>query len=77
MAQWSFANVASETSAKTSRERATGIEPAFSAWEADVLPLNYARLRRDRYGQPVLHDGSRQTSFSAPTALRPYATRMP
>ena len=28
------------------RERATGIEPAFSAWEADVLPLNYARVRR-------------------------------
>ena len=27
-------------------ERATGIEPAFSAWEADVLPLNYARERR-------------------------------
>jgi hypothetical protein len=26
------------------RERATGIEPAFSAWEADVLPLNYARM---------------------------------
>ncbi len=26
-----------------SLERATGIEPAFSAWEADVLPLNYAR----------------------------------
>src|SRR5437764_6711257 len=26
-------------------ERATGIEPAFSAWEADVLPLNYARGR--------------------------------
>ena len=25
------------------RERATGIEPALSAWEADVLPLNYAR----------------------------------
>jgi Phage integrase family len=24
-------------------ERATGIEPALSAWEADVLPLNYAR----------------------------------
>jgi dCTP deaminase len=29
------------------RERATGIEPAFSAWEADVLPLNYARDRFD------------------------------
>ncbi len=27
-------------------ERVTGIEPAFSAWEADVLPLNYTR--RDR-----------------------------
>jgi hypothetical protein len=29
-------------------ERATGIEPAFSAWEADVLPLNYARGRLRR-----------------------------
>ncbi len=29
-------------------ERATGIEPAFSAWEADVLPLNYARSGGDR-----------------------------
>ena len=27
------------------RERVTGIEPAFSAWEADVLPLNYTRVR--------------------------------
>ena len=26
-------------------ERVTGIEPAFSAWEADVLPLNYTRVR--------------------------------
>jgi hypothetical protein len=25
-------------------ERAAGIEPAQSAWEADVLPLNYARI---------------------------------
>ena len=24
-------------------ERAKGIEPSFSAWEADVLPLNYTR----------------------------------
>ena len=23
-------------------EQATGIEPACSAWEADILPLNYA-----------------------------------
>ena len=27
-------------------ERATGIEPAFSAWEADVLPLYDARWVR-------------------------------
>ena len=25
-------------------ERAKGIEPPYSAWEADVLPLNYARI---------------------------------
>ena len=27
-------------------ERATGIEPALAAWEAAVLPLNYARRPR-------------------------------
>jgi hypothetical protein len=29
-------------------ERAKGIEPSYEAWEASVLPLNYARavLRR-------------------------------
>jgi hypothetical protein len=30
------------------RERVTGIEPAFSAWEADVLPLNYTREEGQR-----------------------------
>ena len=30
-------------------ERVTGIEPALSAWEADVLPLNYTRGRADWY----------------------------
>ena len=29
--------------ARPSLERVTGIEPALSAWEADVLPLNYTR----------------------------------
>jgi hypothetical protein len=29
---------------KVELERATRIELAFSAWEADVLPLNYARV---------------------------------
>ena len=28
-------------------ERVTGIEPALSAWEADVLPLNYTRVDRE------------------------------
>ncbi len=32
-----------------SGERVTGIEPALSAWEADVLPLNYTRRRRKPY----------------------------
>lgn len=26
-------------------ERVTGIEPAYRAWEASVLPLNYTRIR--------------------------------
>ena len=30
-------------------ERATGIEPAFRAWEARVLPLNYARVALSHY----------------------------
>lgn len=25
-------------------ERITGVEPASSAWEADVLPMNYIRI---------------------------------
>ena len=29
-------------------ERVTGIEPALSAWEADVLPLNYTRTDLQR-----------------------------
>jgi hypothetical protein len=33
-----------KNSAETKVERMTGIEPAYSAWEADVLPLNYIRL---------------------------------
>ena len=30
-------------------ERVTGIEPAYSAWKADVLPLNYTRLRQENW----------------------------
>ena len=28
----------------TIMERVRGIEPPYSAWEADVLPLNYTRI---------------------------------
>ncbi len=31
-------------------ERAKGIEPSYAAWEAAVLPLNYARLNRITLG---------------------------
>ena len=30
-------------------ERVRGIEPPYSAWEADVLPLNYARAYPTHY----------------------------
>ncbi len=30
-------------------ERVRGIEPPLSAWEADVLPLNYTRERPSLY----------------------------
>jgi hypothetical protein len=44
-------------------ERAKGIEPSYEAWEASVLPLNYARQRwqerRDSNPQPpVLETGA-------------------
>ena len=36
----------SALAALSHKERVTGIEPALSAWEADVLPLNYTRAHR-------------------------------
>ena len=35
----------------TRRERMRGIEPPYSAWEADVLPLNYIRTPTGRWVQ--------------------------
>ena len=35
-------------------ERVTGIEPAFSAWEADVLPLNYTRKCAEEHSNGCL-----------------------
>ena len=36
-----------ETSGIFRLERAKGIEPSYAAWEAAVLPLNYARIGRE------------------------------
>lgn len=36
-------------------ERATGIEPASEAWEASILPMNYARNSSSRRNRPVNH----------------------
>src|SRR5690554_4180666 len=37
----------SSTADRPEVERVTGIEPAPSAWEAEVLPLNYTRVGSD------------------------------
>ena len=36
-------------------ERATGIEPASEAWEASILPMNYARNSSSRRNRRVDH----------------------
>ena len=36
-------------------ERAKGIEPSYEAWEAAVLPLNYAREVADSIASPDGH----------------------
>ncbi len=38
-------------------ERAMGIEPTLSAWEAEVLPLNYARARPSIIGISLQNSG--------------------
>ncbi len=40
-----FAGITVISTAYRKMERATGIEPAYTAWKAVVLPLNYARDR--------------------------------
>ena len=44
-------------------ERVTRIELALSAWEADVLPLNYTRERRPDYLGAA---GARQVPGASP-----------
>src|SRR3954447_6068625 len=59
-------------------ERVTRIELALSAWEADVLPLNYTRGRPPEYlavfrvgSRPPVSVASRPGSRSLPTAAAP------
>jgi len=62
-----MANVPSEL-AECHLERVRGIEPPLSAWEADVLPLNYTRGRcRTTPGQAGGRPG--RAAF-APTSYR-------
>ena len=54
-----------------------GIEPTCSAWKADVLPLNYARVGRDRGGEAAVEVrwvlrarvGARRTRRATPEGL--------
>ena len=39
----------SETAEQSRIKRITGIEPAYPAWEAGVLPMNYIRIRLYHY----------------------------
>ena len=48
-------------------ERAKGIEPSYAAWEAAVLPLNYARLCPFDYLRP------RVPPSALPPVARPLA----
>ena len=59
-------------------EQMTGIEPAYSAWEADVLPLNYICIHpRYYYSTAEMYLSMRVFAkfidtirFIAPTAVR-------
>lgn len=43
----SVPEIRSEVTINLFWERATGIEPAYLAWEASALPLSYARVLRE------------------------------
>jgi hypothetical protein len=63
-------------------ERVKGIEPSLSAWEADVLPLNYTRERDHSTRSPYPRarrwsaaPASRQISVSVPEGPPPSGRR--
>ena len=53
-------------------ERATGIEPASEAWEASILPMNYARVT-----QPRSYQTPPQRFHAGPVRRRSHPTEPP
>ncbi len=45
-------------------ERVAGIEPAPSAWKAEVLPLNYTRRVVTKVGRMVVGEGFEPSKLS-------------
>ena len=67
--------------ASDSMERATGIEPAWSAWEAEILPLNHARNNESLYRYLLYRPGhfreSSRVSRKAAASCTPSFPRTP
>ena len=51
-------------------ERETGIEPASSAWKAEVLPLNYTRAFVSRRKRTVVEGEGFEPSKAKPSDLQ-------
>ena len=51
-------------------ERETGIEPASSAWKAEVLPLNYSRPARFANNQKLVEGEGFEPSKAEPSDLQ-------
>ncbi len=51
--------------AVTRLERAKGIEPSYAAWEAAVLPLNYARVLGRWIGPIGCHNTAWRTRIAS------------
>lgn len=56
-------------------ERAMGIEPTYQAWEARVLPLNYARLATREKCTNGLPFGNRKSPFDRFQSVDGWAAR--
>ena len=57
-------------------ERVMGIEPTLSAWEAEVLPLNYTRPCPKRRGRTATETGDNVSSPLGAISYRPALRRV-